>query len=71
MSIETALRKGDVVRTAFPGRDLFPLYLGSGSSGGCFDGWGFLHDGTTAATAPDAAPPAIRCESTDVLAKKE
>ncbi len=53
MSIETALRKGDVVRTAFPGCDLLPLYLGSGSSGGCFDGWGFMHDGTTAATAPD------------------
>lgn len=50
MSIRNALAKGDVIRTSMPGQNEYPLYLGSGSSGGCFDGWGFLQDGTSAAS---------------------
>lgn len=43
MSIKDFLQTGDLHRDAFPSRQL-PLYIGSGTAGGCIDGYGLMHD---------------------------
>lgn len=43
MSIRSAIAKGDVIRSSFPAHEHMPLYLGSGSAGGSFDGWGLMN----------------------------
>ena len=44
MSIERFLARGDVVRAEFPSAECLPLYIGSGSSGGCIDGYGWMSE---------------------------
>ena len=44
MSMKSFLKKGDLRRDAFPSQELLPLYIGSGTAGGCIDGFGLMHD---------------------------
>ena len=42
MSISTAVSRGDIHRTSFEPSRQIPLYLGSGSCGALFDGYGLI-----------------------------
>ncbi|MBQ8309962.1 MAG: hypothetical protein IJX80_03000 [Clostridia bacterium] len=44
MPIQSFLEQGDVRRASFPAQELLPLYIGSGTAGGCIDGYGWMHD---------------------------
>ena len=43
MSMKSFLHEGDVYRSEFPTQNQLPLYIGSGTAGGCIDGYGLMH----------------------------
>ncbi len=55
MSISDALYLGNVERETFPAKECLPLYLGSGTCGACFDGYGLMQEQTCAAAWPDGS----------------